>query len=201
MEAPAALVFAGLFALGSQKGSVVAWTFLAMWETHYIYRAFIYPFTLREEDRPMPFTIAAMGIVFNSVNASLNALWLFHGPGRADGSWLADPRFLAGAALFATGLVVNRQADATLRALRPAGENGYRVPHGGLYRWVSCPNYLGEIVQWTGWALATWSLPGLGFAVWTAANLIPRARTNHRWYIDSFPDYPEDRRALVPGLW
>ena len=52
-----------------------------------------------------------------------------------------------------------------------------------------------------GWALATWSLPGLAFAVWTVANLVPRARANHRWYRGRFPDYPKERRALVPGVW
>jgi protein-S-isoprenylcysteine O-methyltransferase Ste14 len=70
-----------------------------------------------------------------------------------------------------------------------------------LYRWISCPNYLGEIVEWSGWALATWSLPGLAFAVWTAANLAPRAHSHHLWYREHFEDYPPQRKALLPGLW
>ena len=49
------------------------------------------------------------------------------------------------------------------------------VPHGPLFRLVSCPNYFGEIVDWSGFALATWSPGGLLFALWTAANLVPRA--------------------------
>ena len=39
--------------------------------------------------------------------------------------------------------------------------------------WVSCPNYLGEI-------------------------LVPRALSHHRWYRQRFPDYPAGRRALLP---
>ena len=31
-------------------------------------------------------------------------------------------------------------------------------------------------------------LGGLAFCVFTAANLIPRARSNHRWYREKFPD-------------
>jgi len=85
--------------------------------------------------------------------------------------------------------------------LRRPQESGYKIPYGGLFRWVSCPNYLGEIVIWTGWAVTTWSLPGLAFALWTATNLIPRARANHRWYRNYFPDYPASRKALLPGLW
>jgi len=79
-----------------------------------------------------------------------------------------------------------------------AGIAHYRIPYGFAYRWVSCPNYLGEIIQWTGWAIATWSLAGVVFAIWTMANLVPRALTHHRWYRDRFSEYPADRRALIP---
>ena len=59
----------------------------------------------------------------------------------------------------------------------------------------------GEILEWTGWAVATWSLGGLAFCVFTAANLIPRARSNHRWYRENFSDYPPNRRALIPEVF
>ncbi|MGL5956334.1 MAG: 3-oxo-5-alpha-steroid 4-dehydrogenase, partial [Brevinema sp.] len=38
------------------------------------------------------------------------------------------------------------------------------------------------------------------FFLWTVANLLPRALTSHRWYLDHFPDYPKDRKALIPFL-
>ena len=98
-------------------------------------------------------------------------------------------------------LFINRQSDAMLRNLREPGEEGYKIPQGGLYKWVSCPNYLGEIIQWAGWAVVTWSLPGLAFALWTVANLAPRAYSNHNWYQDHFLEYPPERKALVPKLW
>jgi protein-S-isoprenylcysteine O-methyltransferase Ste14 len=63
---------------------------------------------------------------------------------------------------------------------------------------VSCPNYLGEMLEWFGWALATWSIAGLAFALYTVANLLPRALQHHRWYRAKFADYPADRKALVP---
>ena len=46
-----------------------------------------------------------------------------------------------------------------------------------------------------------WCLPAVAFVVWTLANLVPRAIRNHRWYHDKFPDYPPERRALVPYLF
>ena len=103
--------------------------------------------------------------------------------------------------LFITGFVINRQADQALRSLRKPGESDYRISYSRLYRWVSSPNYLGEITIWLGWALATWSLPGLVFAFWTMANLLPRARANHAWYRQNFSDYPPERKALLPGIW
>jgi 3-oxo-5-alpha-steroid 4-dehydrogenase 1 len=128
----------------------------------------------------------------------LQGQWLFVlGPERPL-AWLWHPAFLVGAGLYLAGVLVNRRADATLRALRAPGESGYRVPRGGLFDYVSCPNYLGEIIQWIGWAVATWSFAGLAFALWTTANLLPRALAHHRWYRSHFPDYPQQRRALLP---
>jgi protein-S-isoprenylcysteine O-methyltransferase Ste14 len=143
--------------------------------------------------------IMLMAIGFNTLNAWINARWVSQ-VGSYPADWLTDPRFLLGVALFGTGLAVNQTADRTLRSLRGPGETGYRIPQGGAYRWISCPNYFGEIVEWTGWALATWSPAGLAFALYTTANLAPRALDNHRWYRDQFPDYPAGRRALVPYL-
>jgi protein-S-isoprenylcysteine O-methyltransferase Ste14 len=201
MEAPAPLLFALLFVTGEYQSSLTAWVFLLMWESHYVHRAFVYPLGLRGDDRRMPMVIAAMALIFNSMNGYLNGRYLFTLSGGYPASWLADPRFLAGLALFAAGYLINRQADQTLRSLREEDPSAYAIPYGGLYRWISCPNYFGEIVEWVGWAIATWSPVGLAFALWTAANLVPRARSHHRWYRERFADYPPDRKALLPGLW
>jgi len=199
MESPAALGFAGVFAAGSHATQLVPLVFLAIWELHYANRTFVYPLRMKEPRR-MPAVIALMGAGFNALNASLNARQVSELETYA-ASWLADPRFVAGAVLFAAGLGANRHSDAVLRSLRAPGESGYRIPRGGLFRWVSCPNYLGELLEWTGWAIATWSLAGLAFALFTAGNLVPRAAANHRWLRATFAEYPPERRALVPYLF
>jgi 3-oxo-5-alpha-steroid 4-dehydrogenase 1 len=201
MEAPSPILMAVFFAIGDRRASPAAIAFLALWEIHYVNRTFVFPFRRPGAPKLMPLAVVAMGFAFNLTNAYLNGRWLFaFGPDRP-ASWLADPRFLGGAALFAAGLVVNLQSDAILMRLRRPGETGYKIPSGGLYRFVSCPNYLGEILEWTGFAIATWSPTGLAFALWTAANLVPRARSNHRWYRETFPDYPPERRAIVPFVY
>jgi protein-S-isoprenylcysteine O-methyltransferase Ste14 len=198
MESPAVVVFVAVYVSGAHRTDLVPLALLAMWLCHYVYRAFVYPALMRPGSR-MPVLVVALAMAFNVLNATVNAWWVADLGGYAD-SWLTDPRFLAGAALFFTGLVVHARSDRTLRRLRAPGETGYRIPYGGAFRWVSSPNYAGEIVQWFGWALATWSPAGLAFAVYTTANLAPRAIDHHAWYRERFPDYPPERRALVPHL-
>ena len=97
--------------------------------------------------------------------------------------------------------MINWQSDNILIHLRKLGEKGYKIPHGGFFKWISCPNHFGEIIEWTGFAIMTWSLSGLSFAIWTAVNLIPRALDHHKWYKDTFSDYPQKRKAVIPFLW
>ncbi len=50
-------------------------------------------------------------------------------------------------------------------------------------------------------ALAVWSLPALGFAVFTVANLVPRAWANRKWYLETFEDYPRERKSVIPFVF
>ena len=148
----------------------------------------------------MPLLIIGMGIFFNAANTFFNGLHLFHFSLDYPVSWLSDIRFIGGMVLFVAGFAINQHADHVLFSLRRPGETGYKIPRGGLYRWISCPNYFGELLEWTGWAMATWSLAGLSFALWTFANLVPRALSNHQWYRQHFADYPANRKAIIPFL-
>lgn len=198
MESPAVIVFAYVYWLGDQRLDIVPLIFLAMWQFHYVYRSFIYPFRLPASGTAMPISIIGMALVFNAVNAYLNARWI-SGIGYYPDAWVSNPACIAGVVIFVTGWAINQHSDTVLLRLRKRNA-GYSIPRGGLYRWVSCPNYLGEIVAWSGWAIASWSPAGLVFAVFTAANLVPRAIANHRWYGQTFNNYPAQRKALIPHV-
>ena len=197
MESPAPLFFGAVYAAGGHRAGLAPLALLLLWELHYLHRAFVYPLRLRAGASRMPLTVVLLAVAFNLLNGWINARWVSE-LGSYPARWLSDPRFLAGAALFLAGFALNLTSDQALRRLRQPGETGYRVPRGGVFELVSCPNYLGEMIEWTGWALATWSLAGLAFAVYTAANLAPRALAHHAWYRRRFPDYPTRRRALIP---
>ena len=195
MESPSLVLFGAIFFAGPHHAEPAPLALWAMWTLHYGNRTIVHPLRMNSS-KPMPIAIAAMALVFNVTNATMNASWI-GSLGSYASDWLGSPRFIAGAALFAFGMIVNIDADRRLFALR-ASTNGYAIPRGGLYALVSCPNYLGEIVEWIGWAIASWSLGGLAFALFTIANLAPRALANHAWYKRTFDDYPRERRALVP---
>jgi 3-oxo-5-alpha-steroid 4-dehydrogenase 1 len=201
MEAPSPIIFALCFVLGNVRINAPIIIFLCLYEAHYVHRAFIYPFSLRGSERRMPLSIISFAIIFNVLNGYLNGRYIFTFSGGYDTSWLIDPRFILGVTLFIVGYIINRDADQALRGLRKPGESGYKICNSRFYKMVSSPNYLGEITIWTGWALATWSPAGFAFAFWTVANLLPRARANHAWYRSTFPDYPPERKALLPRIW
>ena len=201
MELPAVAIVAALFVTSGRGGDTVGLVFFLMWEIHYVQRTFIYPALLPPGSSPMPLSIPLLATVFNLFNGYLQGGWLYRVGPVYDTAWLHGPRFIAGAALFFGGMAINLHADNVLRNLRKPGETGYKVPRGGFYRWVSCPNYLGETVEWTGWAIATWSPAGAAFAFWTAANLVPRAVAHHRWYREKFPEYPNERKAVIPFVF
>lgn len=200
MESPAVLLFAAVYALGDHAAEGVPLVFGGMWMFHYLNRTFVFPVRVRTHGKRMPLVIAGMAFGFNLLNAYVVARWVSHF-GEYQVSWLGDPRFVVGALVFVGGMAINHRADTVLIGLRGAGGSGYRLPRGGMFEYVSSPNYLGEIVEWFGFALATWSLAGLAFAVFTAANVGPRAFSNHRWYRERFPDYPPGRKALIPFVW
>ncbi len=201
MESPAVIAFtAAFFGSGGEPGAV-GWILLGVWLFHYVYRSFIYPFRMRvRPGQREPLLIPLMALVFNSANGFVNGVVASGALYAWPEDWWTDPRFAIGLSIFAIGTAINRHADHVLRNLRKPGETGYRIPYGGLYEYISCPNYMGELIAWAGWAIATWSLAGLSFFVYTAANLVPRALENHGWYQERFDDYPPQRRALIPFL-
>jgi 3-oxo-5-alpha-steroid 4-dehydrogenase 1 len=200
METPALLTFVIIWAASERRTNPVGLVLLLFWVVHYANRALVYPFRLRSSRPSITVSVILMGACFNVGNGYLNAGYLYVLGPEPQISWLSDPRFILGTLLFWFGFALNQHSDRVLINLRREGRTGYSIPYGGGYRFVSCPNYLGEMVEWGGWAMACWNPGALAFFVWTVANLAPRAIKTHRWYRENFPDYPERRRALLPFI-
>jgi len=78
---------------------------------------------------------------------------------------------------------------------------GHKIPQKGAFTLVSSAHYLGELVEWGGWALAARNLPSFAFFIYCVCNLAPRAWHHHMWYKEKFRDYPAARKALIPLIW
>lgn len=199
-ETPSVILFAWVFFMGENWKNPVPLVLFFMWQLHYFNRTYIFPFRLKKNAKTSPISIVLMAFIFTSINSYINARWISEF-GDYQGSWFYDPRFICGVGIFFFGWGLNIKSDNILLNLRKPGETGYKIPFGGFFKYVSSPNYLGEILVWTGWAIATWSLAGASFMVFTFCNLVPRAIAGHRWYLDKFRDYPKERKAIFPGLF
>jgi len=194
------VLFVVFFSSGPAKIAAPLAVILSLFTAHYLHRSLVFPFFLRTRGKRMPLVIMLSAIGFNSVNGALFGYY-FSRFAAYPPDWLSDPRFKIGLAMFILGALINLYGDYRLIRLRKRGETGYKIPQGGLFNYLSCPNHFGEIIEWTGYAVLSWSLPGLAFAFWTFANLAPRALAHHRWYQDQFDNYPQSRKALFPFLW
>ena len=104
-----------------------------------------------------------MGVLFNVLNALMQGGWIFYiSPAdRYPSSWLLSPQFIIGTVIFI-------------------------LPKEGMFRYVTSANYFGEFIEWTGFAILTWSWAGAVFALWTFANLAPRAAKIYNRYSREF---------------
>ena len=200
MELPALLIFILFFISGNVNQSVVVWIFFGLWSFHYLNRSIVYPLRTKTSHKKIPFLVVFLAILFNSVNGTLNGYFFAEYKPVYDISWLYDIRFIAGSILFIFGMTINRIADGELIRLRKPGETGYKIPKNGLFKYISCPNHFGEIIEWIGFAVLTWSLPAAAFAVWTIANVLPRSLDHHKWYKNNFENYPKDIKAVIPYI-
>lgn len=204
MEVPVFVAMLVLWWLSDRRSDVVRLVFLLLFELHYFHRSFIFPRQLRGHSR-MPVAIVLMGALFNSLNACMQGGWLFYfSP--ADyypGNWLLSFPFLFGTALFFAGMYVNIQSDHIIRHLRKPGDTAHYLPRGGMFRYVTSANYFGEFVEWVGFALLTWSWAGAVFALWTFANLAPRAARIYDLYSREFPGQMDTTKVkrILPFIY
>lgn len=193
-----------------------AWLLLGLFLLHYTNRAVIQPL-LNAPRSPLHISVVLSAMAFNAANGFLMGTWLAHGgsvPPPGMNLWGH-----VGLLLYVLGFVGNVYHDALLRSLRmtpPAsseevvrvGSCIYRIPQGGLFRWMSYPHYFCEWIEWSGYALvcitvvphvpdALVSYPPVLFVMLEVGAMLPRAMRGHAWYQRHFSNYPT-RWAIVP---
>lgn len=183
---------------------IVLYLMAGLYLLHYFQRSFIFPLLMRGNSK-MPIAIMAMGMTFNTLNAYFIAGWLYkYAPaGMYTAEWLTSPQFLIGSLIFLAGMLINLDSDHVIRHLRKPGDTKHYIPRKHLYKYVTSANYFGEVTEWAGYALLTFSPAGALFAIWTFANLAPRAKSLTAKYEDEFgEEYKElHKKHLIPFIW
>ncbi len=202
MEAPVFIVMALLWWGSERRFETAPLIIFLLFELHYFQRSFVFPFLMKGKSR-MPVSIMLMGVVFNVLNGFMQGEWLFYlAPAdRYTTEWLTTPPFIIGTLIFFTGMVINWHSDNVIRHLRQPGDTRHYLPQKGLYRYVTSANYFGELVEWTGFAILTWSAAGAVFAWWTFANLVPRANAIYHRYQQEFGTQMGNRKRIFPFLY
>lgn len=203
MEAPVFFTMAVLWLQSADPWLLPQLVLFLLFELHYFQRSFVFPLLLKGKGS-MPVCIMLMGVTFNVVNGMMQAggLFLFPPAEYADGAaYLIQPRTLAGIAIFFAGMAVNIHSDHVIRSLRKPGDTNHYLPERGMYRFVTSANYFGELVEWTGFAIASSTWASWVFVLWTAANLVPRAAAIYNRYAEEFGDVVYSRKRIIPFVY
>ncbi len=199
MEFPIFIAMIVIWLLSPHRFDVVPLVFLIIFEIHYFQRSIIFPWLLKGNKSKMPIGIMFMGITFNILNAMMQGYWIFfesyncnfqfNGLSYSDTSWFWSPQFILGTIIFLLGFYTNLRSDYIIRHLRKSDDDTkHYLPSGFMFEYVTSANYLGELLEWLGFAILTWSISGLVFFIWTFANLVPRANALYNRYKIDFPE-------------
>lgn len=180
-----------------QFSALIAWTF------HYGKRELETLFIHRFSNATMPLTNLFKNSVYYWGFAAFVAFFVNHP------LYTPPPEdlFYSGMCLFYFMEIGNLSAHWILRTLRPPGTKVRRIPHGGLFEFVSCPNYTYEILSWLGFNLMTRTVAGILFMFAGAAQMVIWAKGKHLRYRREFdgkdgrPLYPPTRKMIIPFLY
>jgi hypothetical protein len=190
---PLVVLFLSAFACGLLPGATaLQWVLLGVVGGHFVKRCLEVLF-VHVYSGPIDLMTVTMVSLNYSLLTGLAPYFLRQSPP-------VDLVFWAGAALFAVGELGNLYHHLLLARLRRT-EQSYFIPTGGLFGAVSAPHYLFELVAWLGFALMGRHLIFfIAFAV-MAHYLTNRAAEVQAWYRAKFPEYPKDRRCILPGVY
>ncbi|MBO7382699.1 MAG: 3-oxo-5-alpha-steroid 4-dehydrogenase [Muribaculaceae bacterium] len=204
MEAPVFIAMCILWALSPRQWDTTPLVIFCLFQAHYFQRSFIFPMLIQGKNR-MPLSIILMGVLFNLINALMQGGWIFYlsPEGMYSPEWLCTPQFIIGTLIFIAGMAINIHSDHIIRHLRRPSDTRHYIPRGGMFPYVSSAHYFGEFVDWTGFAILTWAWAGAVFALWTFANLAPRARRINRRYAEEFGEEFTrlNLRAIIPFIY
>lgn len=204
MEAPAFLTMLGIWYASGCPAVAPQVVLLGLFLFHYFQRSFIFPLLMSGHSQ-MPVTIMLSGVTFNIVNGIMQGGALFWFPKTAyqEGwDYLTHTSSIIGFVIFFIGMAINLHSDHVIRHLRKPGDTRHYLPQKGMYHYVTSANYMGELIEWTGFAIIADSPAAWVFVWWTAANLVPRAHAIYNRYMKEFgKEALVGKKRIIPFLY
>ncbi|KAI9596889.1 3-oxo-5-alpha-steroid 4-dehydrogenase-domain-containing protein [Syncephalis fuscata] len=170
---------------------------------HFIKRELESVLVHRFSNGTMPFRNIFKNSFHYHILGGLLIAYSIYGPGLAAGTEsakLSPTWYWALIGVFVFAELGNLSTHITLRNLRPPGTRVRRIPYGFGFGLVSCPNYTFELLAWAAYALFTSSWAAWFFFAVSFGQIYLWAIKKHKAYRREFPDYPRNRKALIPFI-
>ncbi|WKX93053.1 hypothetical protein Q1695_010800 [Nippostrongylus brasiliensis] len=174
------------------------------WSIHYAKRLFETQFIHRFSNGTMPRFNLVKNCSYYWGFAAFVAYFVNH-PAYTP-PYFGDAQVYVGLTGFAIAEFGNLSIHILLRNLRPPGTRERKIPRPDgnpmslLFNFVSCPNYTYEVLSWLSFTIMVQSLPSLLFTLAGFVQMTIWAQNKHRAYKKEFPEYPKERKAIVPFL-
>ncbi len=199
MESPAFYLMLIFFLIAGNFSNIAHITLTSLFCFHYFNRSFLWPLRSESKKKKIPLSVVFSAFFFNLINVFFQGTYIFILSSYSD-DWVFSIPFFVGISLFLIGFLINFLSDEIIIKQKKEINEGYFIPQGFLYKKITCPNYFGELIEWLGWAVMTYSSAGFVFFLWTLFNLLPRAISNHKWNNKNIKNYPKDRKAIIPYI-
>ena len=104
---------------------------------------------------------------------------------------------------FCVFMILNFICHMRLKYMRPKGTNAFVIPHGGLFEYITCPNYFCEIMTWFGFNILTGFTPfGVAFNIVGTLQMLQWATQRKAKFVKLFGDeWPKKRWVLFPFIY
>lgn len=106
---------------------------------------------------------------------------------------------MAGFAVACLCQLLNLYSHILLRNLRADGSKGYKIPRGFGFNFVTCANYMWEILGWLFFNVATQTLTGYIFMAVGALQMAVWAKAKHQRLKKTFDG--KEGRERYPRRW
>jgi len=116
---------------------------------------------------------------------------------------LASWHLYLGFPWFCGFMLLNFMCHLRLKYMRRPGCNDFVIPHGGLFEYITCPNYFCEIMTWFGFNILTGFTPaGVAFNIVGTLQMIQWATQRRDKFIKLFGnEWPRNRYVLFPFIY